>query len=199
MNSDINIDNNATRSGVIRSHKTWSPHNNEGIHTKSPHSIPLDEDETGPAVYPDNDEELRALAKDWNNAEWEQYLASTETPLREQITSDPDIVSRLTSDDYAAALADTSEYGPLDDRCKVEVRKALKTLTDRQRQIIHMRYWEDQTLKAIAERLGMRFQNVHKSLKLCHKKIEAALRRQIAREEIEKILGLKGRSQGEQV
>ena len=124
---------------------------------------------------PKSIEEIKRVSGSWKPADWENYLASTETYLREEYLKKGRAVEKVTQEDYTAALVEIlhlEEYPALTN----EVQRILDSLTPRHREIIHLRYWKNKTLLEIAEIVGISRQGVEKALKISHKRIEGRLR-----------------------
>ena len=124
---------------------------------------------------PKSIEEIKRVSESWKPADWENYLASTETYLREEYLKKGRAVEKVTQEDYTAALVEIlhlEEYPAL----TKEVQRILDSLIPRHREIIYLRYWENKTLFEIAEIVGISRQGVEKALKMSHKRIEGRLR-----------------------
>ncbi|MGE0172454.1 MAG: RNA polymerase sigma factor [Oligoflexales bacterium] len=132
-----------------------------------------------PWLNPDGSEkgadELKRISECWKPSDWENYLASTETYLREEYLKKGLSVEKVAQEDYTAALVEIlhlEEYPALSN----EVQRIVGNLNPRHRAIIHLRYWENKTLQEIAEIVGISRQGVEKALRTSHKRIEERLR-----------------------
>ena len=124
---------------------------------------------------PKSIEEIKRVSESWKPADWENYLASTETYLREEYLKKGRAVEKVTQEDYTAVLVEIlhlEEYPAL----TKEVQRILDSLIPRHREIVHQRYWENRTIPEIAEIVGISRQGVEKALKMSHKRIEERLR-----------------------
>ena len=110
-----------------------------------------------------NDSENKKVTP-WESLQWEMYLSSLEVPLRESTTG-------LYNELCENLVAEEEPRGDtLSDDAIAKVRHALESLSLRQRQIIHARYWEGLSEHEIARRLG-----IHRTTVQVH--LQRAIRR----------------------
>lgn len=120
-------------------------------------------------------DELKRISERWKPSDWENYLASTETYLREEYLKKGLSVEKVTQEDYTAALVEILHLEGYPALSK-EVQRIIESLNPRHREIIHLRYWENKTLYEIAAIVGISRQGVEKALRTSHKRIEDRLR-----------------------
>lgn len=94
---------------------------------------------------------LERISESWNQATWEESLATLETPQREHTVADVEAFGciRLGQTEYKDLL-ETND----DPKLRSQVRRGLQKLTPLQREIIILSYWEGFSERDIAQKLN---------------------------------------------
>ena len=102
---------------------------------------------------PKSTAELEEVCRSWSPLEWETYLASTETPQNEVLLDDPTAIEQFAESSFAstASMADQLSLPSM----KRLLKSQLRRLPSREREIIHMRYFQGLETSEIASRLGI--------------------------------------------
>lgn len=122
---------------------------------------------------PHNSEKLKPFVT-WRTSDWEQHLASLDTYQREEYLHDFDLIETLSNDDYANAFINIfqlNEYPHL----RTKIRKILRSLNARQREVIKLRYWNNLSLTEIAKSIGVSHTAISKTLNQAHRLIQEKL------------------------
>lgn len=99
------------------------------------------------------DEELKKISVHWSPETWERYLLSKETYLREQIFEENIDIDQIHAEKYSDTLvylSETKQY----DAVRKRLERALKKLSNLQREVIFRTYWAGQSQRQIAEEMG---------------------------------------------
>ncbi len=97
-------------------------------------------------------DQIRELSKSWDQSTWEAYLSSLEGRPKEKYFSDGRL--RRESKKKNINIFDFSQNNA-DEETRQRIQKIISYLTDRQRQVIEMTYWENLSQREIAQKLSI--------------------------------------------
>ncbi len=123
---------------------------------------------------PDN--YLKTLTPFWSTQTWEKYLNWFENISGQRAES---LVSSKKYDEICDTEPDSIfvySQSSADDELRVLVVKYLEKLTEHQRRVIEMCFWEGRSERYIAEKLGIRRQPVNRLKKRAFNKIKKLVR-----------------------
>lgn len=98
------------------------------------------------------DELLKQVSSSWSPETWEAYLSSIETGIVEQqlIPGHYDQIAESSSDTWASASECTADY-----ELKTQVEILMSDLSDQQKRVIQMTFWEGRSERFVARSLGV--------------------------------------------
>ncbi len=131
------------------------------------------------------DEMLRHLTPTWSKATWEKYLAWWETQRPESLVS-PWFYKKICEEQVESIFA--SAQSNADDELKDQVNGYLIGLSEPQKKVIEMIFWEGRSERYVAKHLGINQKSAHRlkirALNKIRQLIEGGLSSRIMRGEI---------------
>jgi len=97
--------------------------------------------------------EIREISRQWSVETWEEYLRATEKQHEVHVLDDPADVDNF-SKDYFKMMFSMSEDKTFP-RLQRAVLQALKELTPREQDVLHMTFWDRMSTRKIAEKLNI--------------------------------------------
>lgn len=118
-------------------------------------------------------EQLRKISESWDQETWEQYLTWYETPRSESLHPQRRYDQLCeTSTESIFILAQSNS----DNDLKKRVSTYLAVLTQQQRQVIEMIFWEGRSERHVARDLGINHKSVHRIKFRALKKISSLIK-----------------------
>lgn len=109
-------------------------------------------------------EELKRISLSWNKKTWESYLQWKESPQNEVILQNPLSVEDLSVGDFTGMLFGFSEQSDYPVLGRIVVQQTINKLTQRQKKIIKMRFWEGKNICEISRELGVSRRSIRVSM-----------------------------------
>ncbi len=122
---------------------------------------------------PISDSHLKMLSKTWSAQTWEAYLTWYQMPRAESLVS-PRRYDQLREQTTESLFGIAQSNA--DDALKDRISVYLDGLTEQQRQVIEMVFWQGRSERYVAHELGIRQQSVHRLKNRSLKKIRDLLR-----------------------
>ena len=98
------------------------------------------------------DAELLEVTQDWGAEGWEEFLVATvEKPLKESLLDEPQDINAV-ADSYRTAYQDMLTSGDFP-QLKAVIRLVLKHLTLREQRVVYGIFWEEKSLRTIAQEM----------------------------------------------
>lgn len=94
------------------------------------------------------------LVESWKASDWEQWLDQQEKPPKEILFDDPTSVENHSQEDQERFIRDTfekQEYPAL----KNSLKEAVRSLTEKQQEVLHLLFWDNKSLKEISTQLSI--------------------------------------------
>lgn len=114
------------------------------------------------------DDHLKTLTPSWGADTWEQYLTWVEAPRSESLIS-PRRYDHICEESKESIFE--FAQGNADDELKNRVGHYVANLTDQQREVVRMIFWENRSERSIAHHLGISQVSVHGLKRRALKKI----------------------------
>lgn len=99
-----------------------------------------------------SEHQLKVVSQSWTQEQWETYLASTETPLYESLISESEFHKLI--EDQTESVFEFAQQ-PCSPESSSRVWRAMRELTPRQREIIHLIFWREKSERDVASLLGI--------------------------------------------
>lgn len=121
-----------------------------------------------------SNEEITEAAKTWTPATWEEYLTTLEKPQTEFLLNNPRDIENISAAEYTEMLIFLMKHDehPV---LKRTIEAGLKKLSPREKEVIHLYYWDNCRQHEIAEGLGITRGTVKKLLDRARIKIKTHL------------------------
>ncbi len=93
---------------------------------------------------------------EWSAIQWEEYLETLESPQTELILDNPNLVEAMSEETFREGVANLmgTNYSPKLNRV---IALMMDALTDKQRNVLNLIYWESKSLREVAGLLGINF------------------------------------------
>ena len=118
------------------------------------------------------DEHLKTLTPAWNQATWEKYLDWYDVPRPESLVR-PKTYRKICEATEESLFVNAQSNA--DDELKARVSSFLSKLTDQQKVVINLIFWEGRSEREVAELLKINHKSVHRLKVRALKKIRGLL------------------------